>query len=133
MKHLTVSRAATGIQGTFGVLLSEGLPFALTLERQWLDNKTNVSCIPEGEYRCKRVNSPRFGNAFEVTDVEGRTHILFHKGNLDDDSHGCILVGEKFGLLSESAGILESRQGFNEFMLLLEDDNEFKLTILNHF
>ena len=133
MKTIVIRRIATGVQGTFGVLLHEGLPFALTLEREWLDNKTNVSCIPEGEYLCKRVNSPRFRNTFEVTDVEGRTHILFHKGNLDDDSHGCILVGEKFGLLSESAGILESRQGFNEFMLLLENDNEFKLAILNPF
>lgn len=133
MKHLTIKRVTTGAQGTFGVLLYGALPFTLTLEREWLDNKISISCIPEGEYLCKRVNSPRFKNTFEVTDVEGRTHILFHKGNLDDDSHGCILVGEKFGLLSESTGILESRQGFNEFMLLLEDDTEFKLTIVNHF
>ena len=133
MKHLTLKRVTTGAQGTFGVLLCEGLPFALTLEREWLDNRPNVSCIPKGEYQCKRVNSPRFKNTFEVTDVEGRTHILFHKGNLDDDSHGCILVGEKFGMLNANSGILESRQGFNEFMLLLEGDNAFNLTIVNHF
>lgn len=138
MKTMIIRRVATGEQGTFGVILHNDIPFALSLERQWLDNRPSVgdvpgSCIPSGEYACKRVNSPRFKNTFEVTDVENRTHILFHKGNLDDDSHGCILVGEKFGMLSANAGILESRQGFNEFMLLLEDEDEFSLNIINHF
>ena len=133
VKQLTLRRVETGTQGTFGVLTTGGLPFALTLEREWLGNKTSVSCIPEGEYLCKRVKSPRFRNTFEVTDVEGRTHILFHKGNLDDDSHGCILLGEKFGMLNANAGILESKQGFNEFMLLLEEEDEFSLNIINHF
>ena len=133
MKHLTIKRVGTGAQGTFGVLIESGIPFALTVERQWLNNQSNISCIPEGGYLCKRVKSPRFGNTFEVTDVEGRSHILFHKGNLDDDSHGCILVGEKFGQLGSSSGILESNQGFNEFMVLLDDVDEFSLNIINHF
>ncbi len=133
MKHLTIKRLETGSQGTFGVLINNGVPFVLTLERQWLDNQVGKSCIPEGGYLCKRVKSPKFGNTFEVTDVEGRTHILFHKGNLDDHSHGCILIGEKFSTLNGSAAILESRQGFNEFMLLLEDDDEFTLNIIDHF
>lgn len=133
MKTLVLRRVTTGEQGTFGVLLVNDIPFALTLERKWLNNRVNISCIPEGEYACNRVKSPKFGNTFEVTNVTGRSHILFHKGNLDDDSHGCILVGEKFGMLSADAGILESRQGFNEFMLLLEEDDEFSLSIINHF
>ena len=85
MKHLTIKRLETGNQGTFGVLINGGIPFGLTLERQWLNNQSNISCIPEGGYLCKRVKSPKFGNTFEVTDVTGRSHILFHKGNLDDD------------------------------------------------
>jgi hypothetical protein len=133
MKHLTIKRLETGSEGTFGAIMYDGVPFALTLEREWLNNASNISCIPAGDYRCRRVNSPRFGDTFEVTDVEGRTHILFHKGNLDDDSHGCILVGEQFGNIRESAGVLASKQGYGEFMLLLSGTDEFDLTIINCF
>ncbi|MBG7617459.1 MAG: hypothetical protein IZT57_03725 [Chloroflexi bacterium] len=131
MNNLTIKRLETGSQGTFGALIHNHMPFALTLERQWLDNASNVSCIPEGEYLCKRVNSPRFGDTFEVSDVSGRSHILFHKGNLDDDSHGCILVGESFGRLGSDSGILGSKGGYSEFMHLLKGEDSFSLTIIN--
>ena len=130
---LTIKRVATGSQGTFGCLIHDGIPFALTLEREWLDNQVGISCVPRGTYTCKRVNSPRFKNTFEVTDVEGRSHILFHKGNLDDDSHGCILVGEQYGDLGANSGILKSTEGFNSFMVLLDNVDEFELDIINHF
>jgi hypothetical protein len=138
MKHLTIKRLETGSQGTFGALIYESIPFTLTLERQWLNNRASVgdvpgSCIPAGEYMCERVDSPRFGNTFEVKGVEGRSHILFHKGNLDDDSRGCILLGERFGNLGDSSGILSSKQGYNELMSLMFDDNEFRLTIIDCF
>lgn len=133
MKYLHIKRVATGSQGTFGALIYNGIPFALTLEREWLDNHRGVSCIPEGAYICKRVKSPKFGDTFEVTDVKGRSHILFHKGNLADDSHGCILVGEKFGNLGSNSGILESGAGYGEFMNLLAGEQSFSLTITNCF
>ena len=132
MKTLIIRRVATNEnKGTFGVLVFENIPFALSLERQWLDNKKNVSCIPAGEYICKRVDSPRFGNTFEVTDVENRSHILFHKGNLYDDSHGCILVGEEFGQLGSDSGILSSKAGYNEFMSIMSDVDEFRVVIVD--
>jgi hypothetical protein len=131
--ELTIKRVETGSQGTFGTIIYKGIPFALTLEREWLNNARNVSCIPEGDYICERVNSPKFGNTFEVTDVEGRSHILFHKGNLDDDSHGCILIGEQYGDLGANSGIIKSTEGFNSFMVLLDEVDEFELTITNCF
>jgi hypothetical protein len=131
--NITLKRLSTGSQGTFGSLLYKNIPLVQTLEREWLDNAVGKSCIPQGTYTCRRVQSPRFGNTFEVTDVEGRTHILFHKGNLDDDSHGCILIGKQNGSLGEDRGILSSKQGFNEFMLLLENKDEFELEIIDCF
>ena len=101
-------RVATGENGTFGVLIHENLPFAVTLEREWLDNKQNISCIPAGTYTCQRIYSMKFGETFEVTNVPNRTHILFHKGNLDDDSHGCILIGEWFGDIGGEHGVMSS-------------------------
>ena len=130
MITLTLKRIAHTRDGTFGVLLDSN-PFALTCEREWFDNKSDVSCIPTGEYICRRVNSLRFGNTFEVMFVKGRTNILVHSGNTEDDSKGCILVGEEFGEMNGKAAVLSSKKGFAEFLERLKDVDEFNLIIRN--
>lgn len=129
MKLFTLKRIADTENGTFGVLFDESEPFAVTVERRWLNNKKGESCIPNGEYVCKRIQSPKFGDTFEVTNVNGRDAILFHKGNLQDDSHGCILVGENFARLNGKTSIAASGEGFAEFKDRLKDQNDFKLII----
>ena len=47
---ITIKRIAANTYGTFGVLLDVDLPFALTLERQWLYNLKNNKEIKETEY-----------------------------------------------------------------------------------
>ena len=127
----TLKRIAHREDGTFGVLLDGDAPFALTLERPWLDNAVGKSCIPTGIYLCLRVQSPKFGNTFEVTNVFGRSHILFHKGNIDDDTHGCILIGEEYTPWSDgSVSIARSGYGFTEFLDRLENRDQFGLTIV---
>ena len=137
---IIIKRIAYTEDGTFGVLLSDGVPFAVTLERQWLDNRRSVSCIPEGKYTVTRCNkssdygfrdSPRFGDTFMVNEVPNRSKILFHKGNLDEDSHGCILVGEEYGTLSGDAAVLSSKKGFNEFLKIHRRANAFDLEIMS--
>ena len=115
MKHFKLLRIAYIPDGTFGVLFDEDIPFCLTLEREWRDNKRNVSCIPRGTYICKRVKSAKFGDTFEVCDVPGRSHILFHKGNIEDDTHGCIVVGEEYGKYKGKVAVLSSGRAFKEF------------------
>lgn len=131
MKTIIIRRLATCVHGTFGVMINNNIPFAVTLEREWLDNQTGISCIPEGTYICGRVDSPRFKNTFEVKDVPGRSHILFHKGNIDDDSHGCILIGEQFETIKGSPAILASKHGFNEFLNKLTGENEFRAVFVD--
>lgn len=126
VQRLTKSREIP----TFGVILNESqIPFALTLERPWRDNQKGISCILSGAYVCKRVNSPKFGITFEVLNVFGRSEILFHKGNIQEDSHGCILIGEQFGVLSSEPAILAAKEGFEEFMRITALVNEFELFI----
>lgn len=115
--------------GTFGMMIDGMIPFCLTLERMWKNNETGESCIPDGDYICKRIESPKFGNTFEVTNVSNRFHILFHKGNLMDDSHGCIILGEQFEPLNGRNAVLSSGKAFNEFIERTKDINEFKLSI----
>ena len=62
-----------------------------TLERPWLDNKPNVSCIPAGIYKFRRDTHGRF-QWFRVLDVPGRTHIELHEGTKPSHSEGCILM-----------------------------------------
>jgi hypothetical protein len=130
---LTLKRVSTpsSVRPTFGVLLREdGVPFAVTLERQWRNNAKGESCIPVATYaNCVRVDSPKFGDTFEVTGVPGRDKILFHKGNIDDDSHGCILVGEQFDPVKGEDGILASQDGFAEFLTLLKGIDTFTLIV----
>jgi hypothetical protein len=71
-----------------------------TLELPWKDNENQVSCIPTGEYTVRHrgaVQSDSYDyDHFIVVDVQGRTYILIHAGNLYTHTLGCILVGEDF-------------------------------------
>ena len=129
---MVLKRIVSNADGTFGVLLdmSGTIPFALTLEDKWKDNAPFESCIPSGVYDCKRIHSLKFGETFEVVKVVNRTNILFHAGNIDEDTQGCILIGEEFGELYGKTAILSSRRGFNEFMERLNGHAEFLLYIV---
>ena len=92
-------------------LLSNGM---VTLERPWLANKPNVSCIPEGTYHCVRDLNGRF-QYFRVEDVEGRTNIEWHGGTVPSHSAGCILVGTGH---TTSYNLLGSKEALDD---LVED------------
>ena len=126
MSALQLLRIGGDESCTQGVLRHAGLAFAVTLELPWLENAPNRSCIPTGTYTCQRVLSPRFGETFEVTDVPGRSHILFHKGNTTIDTAGCILVGESYNDLA----IGDSRGGYNELMALFVGQDSFTLDVI---
>lgn len=126
---MILRRVSRNQHGIFGVLIDDSESFALTVELPWRENKPNISCIPEGIYTCKRVRSPRFGDTFEIADVSGRTHILFHIANTVDDLLGCVGVGEEFGRLKDKTAVLSSRRGFGEFMRRLEGKDTFPLAI----
>ena len=105
------------------------VPFAVTLERPWEDNKTDVSCIPSGRYTCRRVLSQWFGETFEIAAVPGRSHVLFHKGNTIHDTRGCICVAEEFGGTMENPTVVSSERGYRELMQLVSGLYEFTLMI----
>ena len=129
MRFFKLIRVASLADGTFGVLLDDNVPFCVTLERPWKDNQRNISCIPKGGYICKRIMSPKFGDTFEVQLVPDRSHILFHKGNLKEDTHGCIILGEMFEPLNEQNAVLSSGKAFKEFKWRTVDKDFFTLKI----
>ena len=116
-------------RGTFGVFIDEdeGLPFAVTIERL---------PIPEGEYILKRdyYHAGKYV-VFEITGIPGRDRVLIHRGNIDDHSKGCVIIGESFSpiyLEKEKRwdyGVLASGAAFQEFMEKLKGRDQAKLII----
>ena len=129
---MVIERIKDTEYGTFGVFFDKGIPFALTLENTWINNVRNHSCIPIGKYKCKRYISQKHGETFQIMNVPNRGNgeaIIFHKGNLDDDTRGCPLIGEEFGVLNGEPAILRSGKGFTEFMERNKDVDGFDLII----
>ena len=138
---MILKRVCSDDDGTYGTLIVDDKLITLTLEESWLKNKQDESCIPEGSYICKRVISGRFGETFMVEEVPDRTNILFHWGNTEKDTKGCILLGLMTGQLytvDDDSGdkewqpaILSSKIAFNKFMNLLIGEDFFALTIMD--
>jgi hypothetical protein len=140
MPDITIKRTHAQPDATFGVLSRDdtGYPLAVTLEREWDGGSNRPSagdrpgaCIPEGTYHCLRVNSPKFGSTFEVVKVPNRSKILFHAGNLADDSRGCILVAHGFDPVKGRQGVVSSKKELEEFLALQANVMGFTLTIRN--
>ena len=133
MKAVRVVRVAEHLGATLGTLSIDGWPRMVTLEEAWRDNQRQISCIPEGNYTIKRHQSPRFGETFIVQNVPGRSHILFHAGNTDEDTLGCILVGSEFGEIKKKPAVLRSKSAFLLFMNLLTGVDTASLQIVKSY
>jgi hypothetical protein len=103
--------------------------FAATFELPWLNNVPFKSCIPHGEYLCRRKDSANFGDTFEILHVPGRTDVLFHWGSFIRNTLGCVLVGEEFDRLDGAPALLSSKKGFGEFLARRSGVDEFMLEI----
>jgi hypothetical protein len=114
---------------TYGSILGPKGPVIVTLERPFTDSFGKMGYIKPGVYPAKRVQSPTFGETFEVTKVPGRSAILFHGGNSAKDSRGCILTGTHFDPVGEHVGIVESQRAFKELMTLLTGVQAFTLHV----
>ena len=116
--------------GAFGALTICDHAFCVTLELPDKLNKQNISNIPQGQYVCKKVISPKFGETFQVMNVVNRSMILLHKGNILRDIRGCIILAQHFGKLGKNRAVLNSGTTFREFMRIMKDVDEFNLTIV---
>jgi len=139
IKHIFLYRIETSDQGTKGLWVAPGF-FAKILELPWRDNKQNISCISEGEYLCRFRISKKFGAVYHITDVEGRTWILTHAGNLAGDrdegyethSYGCILMGKYFGFLRGQVAVLLSRITLRKFVRKMNKE-DFMLHVIKTY
>ena len=130
---LELIRLETGKFGTLGILKIDKKIFCCTLEPPDKENKQNISCIPTGQYTCKRYSSAKYPDTFQIMNVTDRTKCLFHAGNDKDDTAGCVLLGQYFGKLkSYDRAVLNSGNTFKVFINTLKDD-EVHLTITENY
>ena len=95
--ELLLVRDTFSDKSTLGELFVNGERICDTLENPYLDNKKNISCIPEGEYEV-RLRYPRESGTRDylhllIQEVPDRTFILVHIGNSPSETQGCVLVG----------------------------------------
>lgn len=123
--------------GIFGEIHSEmGELVAVTLEHAYPVLSTFMPKIPPGTYTCRRGMHRLHGmtedfETFEITGILGHTNLLFHWGNFNKDSEGCVLIGDQVAQNGSSGSqmILNSRATFKKFMKLQEGVNEFQLVV----
>lgn len=128
--------------GVFSDLLSEdGSLLAQTLEHAYEgvpdieDKGTYRAKIIKGEYTCQRGEHLLHGMekpfaTFEVLSVPNAWGILFHWGNFNKNSEGCILVGSHVERAEDGSQMLtDSRKAFDRLMAELRSVDTFQLIV----
>ena len=120
-----------------GVLLVGGKEF-YTLELPWKDNASNVSCIPEGDYKFlphgwESNSKRRFQKVWHIQDVKSRSYILIHTGNYSRNTQGCILVGKGVNIVNGCGSLTGSKEALNELREIIgRNSGEIKIERLNY-
>lgn len=129
---LTLTRTQETANCTFGTLQIDDSYFCVTLELPWLNNQRRVSCIPAGNYKCKRHSSLKYGEVWQIEDVPGRDEILIHAGNLPSDTLGCVLVGGNRGIVNNQKGIVNSKDTLRCLMDKTRNEQELEIEVKNN-
>jgi hypothetical protein len=118
-------------KGVIGQIYEDKNDFLIcnSLERPWLNNMRMISCIPEGKYKIILSESIRFKKKMlRLLNVPNRSGILFHSGNIINDSNGCILAVSEISMANNRILGLHSVAAMNRLkthiMLNYLDKNE---------
>jgi hypothetical protein len=128
--NLTLERLYVGQYGAFGELLDGfGRTICFTLEHAYQDGADWSAKVPAGAYLCQRgehqLTSGEVFETFEIMNVPGHSGILFHCGNVEDDSAGCVLVGQGIS----NFALVNSRIAFDAFLQATAGVDSFQLTV----
>jgi len=114
---------------------------AISGELPWRENRSNISCIPTGEYRVRWGYSPHFKKwKYQILNVPKRYGVLMHAASYMGDTslgfkthlQGCIALSEKIGTIEKQKALLLSFPAMRRFEELL-NKQEFTLRISNEY
>ena len=102
-RRLIITRTISGPTGTFGHFRFKGKYLTIegyTLERPWMDNKNDKSCIPKGDYEAilyywRRKDKKDIWGLW-LQNTGSRKGIFVHEGSITEHTKGCILIGKGF-------------------------------------
>lgn len=129
---LQLKTVAVRDDGCYSVILFKGKPFAVSVERTFNPGEAGHGkqvVLANGKYRCTATQYHKGGYATYEIHVPGHTRVLFHKGNTEDNSLGCVIVAESFGNLNGKTAVLDSKGGFQELISLVGGTHEFELEV----
>jgi len=137
--NVTLRRTERTRDGVFGLLTIPEHRALCTME-------DDEDIFPAGVYLCRRTIYYKHGyEAFEITGIPGRSRILFHPANTEEDVRGCVGVGLRRGMVKvptdEDTGahdvlkqaVVASQVAFRLMMDWLADVDDFSLTITDAF
>ncbi|VTU28673.1 hypothetical protein SRS16CHR_04313 [Variovorax sp. SRS16] len=96
--------------GEFGMMLLDGSRICATCEHTWAENNSDVSCISEGDYELRAINSPAHGHTSvfhnPALDVYAAPRMIpagkhdrslyeIHVANWPFQLRGCVAVGQR--------------------------------------
>ena len=101
MSEITLERQEFTDKQIIGSIYIDGDFICYSLERPWIDNKPNISCIPEGIYD---LQYHRYKGRLDTYALTGdtvshfpgdkaRNLILIHPANRVEELQGCIATG----------------------------------------
>lgn len=136
MKRLTLVRKWIDPDRTMGELVYQGEHFLFTMEPGAAD--TEFPRIDPGFYHCVPHASEKFGDTWALEGVDvthwatvgiARSTILFHRGNVDEETRGCILLGKGRGKVNNEPAVIRSQEAMTKLRDLIGDDGEFYLIV----
>jgi hypothetical protein len=123
MIFLDLLRLEMNCTETVGVLMLNKKLFCYILEPPKKDNKRGESCIPTGQYICKRYNSTKYGYpCLQVLNVANRDYIAIHAGNTVKDTKGCLIPGTYTGYINKVRAVLRSKAAHDALMSEIIDE-----------
>jgi hypothetical protein len=126
---LKLTRTLIHESGACGELETDSGFLCYTLEHTYSRGAGLYTKLPDGEFTCRRGQHQLHSGpieTFEITGVPGHTGILFHPGNTQADSEGCVLLGM---YRRSDMTLRSSRVAFERFMAYLEGVDEFTLVV----
>ena len=133
---LTLTRKEKRSDGIFSDLKdADGNVIAECLEHAYDDGNGGWEPkIIDGTHPCVRGPHRLHGMTedfvtFEITGIPGHSDLLFHWGNYNRDSEGCILVGQKIAVNEDGQMVTNSRVTWQKLMDLQDGVDTFSLTV----
>ncbi|WP_454907616.1 DUF5675 family protein [Variovorax gossypii] len=135
--NIQLNRQSQRADGIFGSLYVSDAPFCVTLEHAFADSYGGYwPAVPKGNYTCvlgshqlAHYNQGRAFQSYEVQSVPGHRGIIFHPGNHNADSKGCIFLGLGVHTHSSTWSVTHSQEAFERFLALLSGSSAFYLSV----